>query len=67
MSKTDRVKGALYGAAIGDALGAPYEFDNPPMLEPFTYLEHHDFWQNSPGTMAYHYLQRGPQRRGIRT
>ena len=26
MEKTNKIKGALYGAIIGDALGAPLEF-----------------------------------------
>ena len=28
----DRYRGALVGLALGDALGAPYEFKSPPFI-----------------------------------
>jgi hypothetical protein len=33
LTRTDRVRGALYGLLVGDALGVPYEF-NPPQRHP---------------------------------
>lgn len=32
--KTDQIIGTLIGAAVGDALGAPYEFTHPPLGTP---------------------------------
>jgi len=43
--KSDSLKGALYGAAIGDALGAPFEFDTPVPPEPFSYVKGHAFYK----------------------
>ena len=37
--RRDRIKGALLGALIGDALGVPYEFHRPEILPPTASIE----------------------------
>lgn len=36
ISKEDRIKGSLFGLAVGDALGAPIEFEPPGSFPPVT-------------------------------
>lgn len=36
---TDKIIGSLIGLAVGDALGAPYEFKTPPYKVDDNYIE----------------------------
>jgi ADP-ribosylglycohydrolase len=39
LTQTDRVRGALYGLLVGDALGVPYEFKPPHQLPPLDEID----------------------------
>lgn len=40
LTKEDRIKGGLWGLLIGDALGVPYEFQDPEALPPYEEIEY---------------------------
>mgnify|MGYP003616215497 FL=1 len=39
MTKQDRIKGAIYGLLIGDAVGVPYEFNLPEQLPSYDQID----------------------------
>ncbi len=39
MNKQDRIKGAIYGLLIGDAVGVPYEFNLPEQLPEYNQID----------------------------
>lgn len=39
MTKQDRIKGAIYGLLIGDAVGVPYEFNLPEQLPEYAQID----------------------------
>jgi ADP-ribosyl-[dinitrogen reductase] hydrolase len=39
MTRSDRVRGAVYGLLVGDALGVPYEFNAPEAIPAFEAIE----------------------------
>ncbi len=39
LTTSDRIRGALYGLLVGDALGVPYEFHGPAAIPPLDQIE----------------------------
>ena len=39
MTKQDKIKGAIYGLLIGDAVGVPYEFNLPEQLPSYDQID----------------------------
>lgn len=59
LDRRDRLLGALYGALIGDAVGVPYEFNQPCDLPPIAQIDmippagfHHTYPHVLPGTWS---------------
>jgi ADP-ribosyl-[dinitrogen reductase] hydrolase len=54
MEMKEKIKGALFGLAIGDALGVPVEFNLREDLkaEPVTNMRGYGTWRQSPGTWS---------------
>ncbi len=54
LSKTDRIRGGIYGALVGDALGVPVEFAAREQrdIDPITSMRGFGTWEQPPGTWS---------------
>jgi ADP-ribosyl-[dinitrogen reductase] hydrolase len=54
LTKSERLKGLLFGLAVGDAMGVPFEFMQPKQIESEQFLKMKGFgtYNQPPGSFS---------------